>query len=408
MARVLVIIGAGIEQVRAYEIAKSVGLKVVGTDMDPAAPAFEYADGAIIASTRDHDETLRAVIGYFTENKEDVIAGVMTVANDVPMTVATVANYFDLPGLSTDSAIIASDKFLMKESFKFDGVKTSEFTEVSCHIEVIDAADEWGWPLVIKPVDGRGARGVLLIDESTDHKWAYNESLGFSTVKLVMVESFLSGPQISTESMMIGGKCYTPAYSDRNYSRLDSFAPYIIEDGGTMPALLSDDERVAINELVEKGALSMGITDGIVKGDIVLTEDGPAIIELAARLSGGYFATDQIPLSTGVDLVRAAINYAIGAPVRPEDLTPRYSKGAAIRFFFPPDGVIEEIKGAKELSSMPGVRKSAVYRAEGDLQPQVRAHPDRAGFVITEGKDRGEALQRAEDAIASVHFRVKR
>ncbi len=408
MAKVLIIIGAGIEQVRAYEVAKAMGLKVVGTDINPDAPAFEYADGAIIASTRDHGETLKAVINYFFENKDDKVTGVMTIANDVPMTVATVAEHFDLPGLLTDSAIIASDKFLMKESFKFDGVKTSKFSEVSCHIEIIDAAEAWGWPLVIKPVDGRGARGVLLIDESTDLKWAYNESLSFSTVKRVMVESFLSGPQISTESMMIGGKCYTPAYSDRNYSRLDEFIPYMIEDGGTMPALLSEEERRAINALVESGALAMGITDGIVKGDIVLTEKGPAIIELAARLSGGYFATDQIPLSTGVDMVSAAVKYAVGEPLKPEDFTPLYSRGAAIRFFFPPEGVIDEIKGARELSSMPGVRRSSLYRAEGDEQPQVRAHPDRAGFVIADGVDRGEALQRVEAAIDSVIFKVKR
>ena len=407
MAKVLVIIGAGIEQIKAYEIAKSMGLKVVGTDRALDAPAFEYSDSALIASTRDHGETLRAVKSYFNENKEDEIAGVMTIANDVPMTVATVAEHFKLPGISIDSSIIASDKFLMKESFRSENVKTSKFTEVSCHVEIVEVAEKWGWPLVIKPVDGRGARGVLLIDKDSDHIWAYNESLDSSGVERVMVESFLSGTQISTESMMIDSKCYTPAYSDRNYSHLDAFAPYIIEDGGTMPALLTDEEREAINNLVERGALAMGITDGIVKGDIVMTEEGPAIIELAARLSGGYFATDQIPLSTGVDLVSAAIKYAVGEPVEPEDLKPRYERGAAIRFFFPPEGVISEIKGVSELSSMPGVKKSAVYRSEGERQPQIKTHPDRGGFVIADGEDRAEALRKVEAAIASVVFTVK-
>jgi len=177
--RILLIIGAGIEQGRAYELGQEMGFRVVGTDIDPDAPAFAMADDTILASTRDPEETLQAVVEYFLDRPQDELVGVMTLANDVPMTVAIVANHFGLPSISIEAARIASDKLLMKEVFNRHGVTTPAFRHVECPGDIIKAAEEWDWPVVLKPVDGRGARGVLLLDEKIDLEWAWKESMGF-------------------------------------------------------------------------------------------------------------------------------------------------------------------------------------------------------------------------------------
>ncbi len=404
--KILLIIGAGIEQGRAYELGTEMGYRVVGTDMNPQAPAFEIADDTIQASTRDPEETLSAVITYLQNHPQDTLAGVITLANDVPVTVATVAEHFQLPSIGIPAARIASDKLLMKKVFQENNVRTPSFRHVTCIEDVQAAARDWHWPVVLKPIDGRGARGVLLLDETIDLPWAWQESMSFSTVGKLMVENFETGPQISSESMMVDGKCYSAAFADRNYQRLDQFRPYIIEDGGTQPAQLTAHQRWAINDLVEKAALAMGITNGIVKGDIVMGPQGPCVIEIAARLSGGYFATDQIPLATGVDLVKLAIILATGGMVTPEMLKPTVDYGVAIRYFFPPEGTIKSIQGIEKLADICGVRKSLIYRKIGEYQPMVKAHPDRAGFVIAMGAGREEAQARVEKAIAAIEFDV--
>ena len=100
--------------------------------------------------------------------------------------------------------------------------------------------------------------------------------------------------QLSTETFILDGKCYTPAIAERNYSRLEQFRPNIIEDGGTIPAPLDTKMREAIDDLILRGAAAIGVTEGIVKGDIVIDEMGkPLIIELALRLSGGRLAVGQ-------------------------------------------------------------------------------------------------------------------
>jgi len=404
--KVLLIIGAGIEQGRAYELGREMGFHVVGTDMNPEAPAFDIADDHILASTRDPEETLQAVIEFFRKNPDHTLDGVITLANDVPVTVATVAEHFGLPTIGLEAARIAADKLLMKKVFTDHNVPTPEFRHVDSIDDILHAAKEWDWPLVLKPVDGRGARGVLLLDDQIDIHWAWQESMGFSTVGRLMVEKFITGQQISSESMMVDGKCYTAAYADRNYRRLEQFRPYIIEDGGTQPAKLTAFQRWAINDLVEKAALAMGITNGIAKGDIVMGPDGPCVIEIAARLSGGYFATDQIPMATGVDLVRLAIMLAVDLKVTPEMLKPTVDFGVAIRYFLPPEGIIKAIHGMEKLAEINGVRKSLMYRQVGDTQPTVKAHPDRAGFVITIGSGREEAQARVEKAIEAIDFDV--
>lgn len=401
LAKSLVIIGAGTEQIPAYERAKQRGLVIIGTDAKADAPALALADHAVIASTRDPQQTVDA-LRHFSANHP--IDGVMTIANDVPLTVASVAQAFGLAGISVDSARIAQDKWQMKQCFKRDGVACPPFH----FIDSIDALHDIvrqtpGKRFVLKPVDGRGARGVLLLDEHSDLDWVYAESKRWGESGRLILEEFIAGIQLSTESFLLNGRLHTAAYALRNYERLEQFSPYIIEDGGDIPAPITPDLERRVDQLILRGATAMGISEGIIKGDIVINADGePMIIELAARLSGGWFATDQIPRATGIDLVEAVISHALGEPIDPLSLGRTQDRATAIRYWFPEAGTIESIHGADHLSGLPWVIKHAFFRHAGDLQPPIRMHPDRFGFVIVEGQDRSQALERVEAALAMV------
>jgi len=401
LAKSLVIIGGGTEQVPAYERAKRRGLTVIGTDADRNAPALALADHIVIASTRDPKQTVDELRRFSTAHAFD---GVMTIANDVPLTVARVAQVFGLPGISVESAQIAQDKLEMKYCFERDGVACPGFIPVGSVEElrriIHQSPNE---KFVLKPVDGRGARGVLLLDSSSDFEWAFAESSNWGESGRFIVETFIPGIQLSTESFLLGEKIYTAAYALRNYDRLEQFAPYIIEDGGDIPAPIDGELERRIDELILRGARAMGIHEGIVKGDIVINSEGePMIIELAARLSGGWFATDQIPRATGIDLVEAVISHALGEAIETTSLTRTKHRATAIRYWFPKAGTIRSVNGAAQLKALPSVIKHAFFRGTGDTQPQIRMHPDRFGFVIVEGNNRQEALGRVNEALATV------
>lgn len=402
----LLIIGAGDEQVPAYKLAKAKGFNVVGTDINPDAPGFNYADNALICSTRDAEQTLRAVMDFCKDYSVD---GVMTIANDVPYTVAFIAENLGLPGIDIKSAKLVSDKLLMKQAFKASGVNCPWFSSVSDADHLKQLISEKALSrYVIKPVDGRGARGVLLLDSESDLNWAFNEARRWGDCGRVILEEFTSGIQLSTESFLIDGKAYTPAISERNYEFLERFSPYIIENGGTIPAQLDDHQLEKINELIESGAAALGVSDGIVKGDLILKGDGePVIVELALRLSGGWFATHQIPAATGVDLVDIAIDFALGEKIDPARLIPKFHKSTAIRYWFPNAGKISSIDGENHLKELEGLIDYGFFRNVGDVQPEVKMHPDRFGYVMVQADTREVALDNVNKGLQMLSVTVQ-
>ncbi len=397
----LLIIGGGIEQVRAYELAHEMGLHVVGTDRNPDAPALQLADEVLIVDTHDPDANVRAAS---VQNQKRSLQGVMTIAHDVPETVAEVASALGLFHIPLEAARLAQDKLAMKERFERDGVSIPLFRRVESAEQVLECLEHWGGPIVVKPIDNCGARGVLRLEDSERVQWAFERARSLSKRGVVLAEKYLAGMQLSTESMLVGGRAYTASWSERNYDRLDEFAPYIIEDGGVLPATLSPAQVLAVEDLIQSAAHSLGIQDGPVKGDLVWTDDGPAVIEIAARLSGGYLCTDQIPHARGVDLVRQTILQALGQPLNIDELIPSARCFIGVRHFFPRPGRVTQITGYDELRAMPFVIKSALYVSAGDTIAETTDHTTRAGFVFAEGSTSEEAEARAVSAAKSVRI----
>ena len=404
-ASTLLIVSAGLEAVAGIKLAKSMGLHVVVSDMNPSAPGFAIADDHLLVNTYDVEATVAAARAYHKQVRP--LDGDMCIASDVPLTVARVAAELGLPGISTGSAVLAMDKLAMKERFATDDVPIPWFSHVESVAHLHELVSIKGAPLVIKPVDSRGARGVLKLDLHVDLDWAFNVSLSQSPTGRVMLEQFMFGPQVSTESLIIDGVAYTPGFADRNYEYLERYAPHIIENGGQLPSHLNLEARQEVMDLVQRAAASMGIHNGVVKGDIVVTDGQPYVIELAARLSGGYFCTHEIPLNTGVDLVGAAICQALGERVDPEELIPKWSRPVAQRYLFPPPGIVKAVEGADQFADHPNVAYLEIRTKVGDQIGPVDSHPARAGVVITTGETAELATLLAEDVINRIQIVVE-
>jgi biotin carboxylase len=400
--KTLLVVSGGIEAVPGIRRARELGLFVVVSDKDPEAPGFALADDCLLASTYDAEATTAVALRYHREVRP--LDGVICVAADVPLTVASVAAALGLPGIAPDAARLATDKVAMKQALARHGVPIPWFAEVDspAHLQALVA--EQGLPLVIKPVDSRGARGVQMLAAGMDLALAYEQARVHSATGRVVLERYLDGPQVSTESLMIDGVAYTPGFSDRNYEYLQRFAPHIIENGGDLPSHLTDAQQDAIKAAVAHGALAMGIRNGVIKGDMVMHQGRPHIIELAARLSGGYFCTHEIPLNTGVDLVGAAIRQCLGEPVNGAELQPRYQRGVAQRYIFPQPGVVRAVQVPDWITTDPDIALCEIRTQVGALVGPIEHHPARAGVVIATGVDRQAAIRKAEAAVAAIRI----
>lgn len=402
--KTLWIVSGGIEAVPGIQCAKNLGLYVVVSDMNPHAPGFAVADDTIIANTYDIDATVEKAREY--HHKVRPVDGVICMAADVPVTVASVAAALGLPGISIETARLSSDKLAMKKCFAESAIPIPWFSPVESYDHLMSLIKQKGYPLVLKPVDSRGARGVLKLSSQVDLKWAFQHSLEFSPSGRVMVEEFLQGPQISTESFLVDDHAYTSGFTDRNYEFLELFSPYIIENGGQQPSVLTTQQQIAVSKTAEAAGKALGIKIGIAKGDMVLTEAGPKVIEIATRLSGGWFSTDQIPLATGVNFISVAIRLALGEKVPENDMIPRYQKGVAIRYFFPKPGKVVEIKNVEKFKNISWVHKLGFFIKPGEIVEPVTNHTKRAGFVITEGRDCNEAVSRAVEVTNTIQIKT--
>lgn len=406
MKKGLLIICGGIEATHGIARAREMGLHVVVSDADANAPGLKIADGQIIASTYDPDGTADAAEHY--SRAIHPIDGVICMGADVPHTVAAVAARLKLRGVSPQTAHLAMDKLAMKQRLARHGVPIPWFAPLRDAADLQLALLERGRELVVKPVDSRGGRGVQRMNAGRDAAEAFDAAKAQSPTGRVMVEAYLSGPQISTESILLNGTGYTPGFSDRNYEHLDRFAPWFVENGGDLPAQVTPGVRADVEATVTAAALALGIDNHSYKGDMVVHQGKAHVIEIAARLSGGYFCTREIPLSTGVDFVGAVIRLALGQSVTPADLTPAYERPVVQRYVFPPPGQIAAIDGLDAARALPGIIEVLPSRKPGDVIPPATSSAARAVMLLATGDTMAEARANAERAAAAIRIEMLR
>jgi len=405
MTRTLLIVSGGIEGADAVKRAREMGLHVVVSDIDADAPGFAFSHDHLIADVYGAEETARAAEDYHRTQRQ--IDGVLCVAADAPVTAALVAQRLGLPGISLETAKLACDKLAMKRRFAESGIPVPWFAPVTSATSLAAIVTERGSNLVIKPVDSRGSRGVQRLARATDFAEAFALAQRHSPTRRVMVEAYLDGPQVSTESIVIGGHCHTPGFADRNYEFLEKHAPFFIENGGDLPSHLPAETQRKVKNVVARAAAALGVTDGTVKGDIVVHRNEPYVIELAARLSGGFFCTREIPLNTGIDFIGCAIRIALGESIPAAELTPRRQQTVIQRYAFPKPGRVIEVRGADAAKRLPGIADIIVTAKPGDVIPPAGDKRPSGAMVLATGHSHGEALAAARAGLAAIEIETR-
>ena len=341
--KTLLVLSGGKESIAGIKLAKQMGIKVVVCDGDENAPGRSYSDDFICASIYHPDQIVEALKKY---KKKDEINGVITIAADNPLSVAKSAKYLGLDSLSETTAILSTNKLLMKEVLEKANIPIPWYKGINNIEELKQIIQQRPGKYVLKPVDSRGSRGVIRVSSLSECNYAYSYSLEYSQSNQLILEEWLEGFQVSTESLVWEYESYLCGIADRNYSRLESLYPYVVEDGGETPSRFSTpDLEEKINDLITKVAKTINLEKGSLKGDIVLTEDGPKIIEFASRLSGGFFSTHTIPIVYGVDLISNVIKIALGQEPEFPPSPLKVKKWQANRFLFLEEGKITSITG---------------------------------------------------------------
>lgn len=389
------IIGGGLLQMPVILTAKKMGLQVIVTDYNSSALGMKDADIPIVMSTRDIEGSVRVAKA---QNELTPISGVLTVGTDASMAVAAVANTLNLPGIKFEDAEAATNKIKMRMRFKEHGVPSPNFLPIWSLSDAKKAGKILKFPIVIKPSDNMGARGVMRVDNFNQLADAFKFSKGASPSGELIMEEFMDGPELSIDAIIYNNEITMTGIADR----IIEYPPFFIETGHNMPSSLSKDIQESACHVMKLGIRALGIDIGAAKGDIKITKDGPMIGELAARLSGGFMSAYTYPFSSGVDLMKAAIEVALGQ--EPSNLEPVISQYCIERAIITKPGIVKKIIGLEEALKISRIKEIFLNVKPGDKVIQPRSNVEKAGHIIAIGKTLDEAVKSYEQCRDIIKF----
>ena len=399
MRKTIMILGASVLQLPAIIKAKQMGLNVVVADMNPNAVGFQEA-GIIkeVVSTIDREAVLEAA-------RRNHIHGIMTLASDMPMrTVAYVCKNMGLSGIDEETAYKATDKVYMRKALRAGNVPIPAFYRIKTKAEYLDTIDQISADCIVKPADNSGSRGVSLIHKGADVQTiesAYQYAKSCSRSGGILVEEYMKGPEVSVETLSINGVCSIIQITDK----LTTGAPHFVEMGHSQPSRLEESVQQEIKRVATLANQAIGIRQGPSHTEIIVTEQGPKIVEIGARLGGDCITTHLVPLSTGVDMVEITIRIALGeSPVIPKI----NGCGSAIRYFRQSSGIVRAIEGISQAEKMKGIREIQIVHGIGEKIGEVNDSASRMGFVIAQDATAEDAVKDCENALKAVQIIVEK
>lgn len=393
MKPALLLIGGGVMQIPVIDYAHRLGVRVVALDGNPSAPARDSADDFFVCDIKDRDACL-AVAREIQQARG--LEGVITVGTDFSTTVSWIAEALGLPATPYSSAQLAKDKGLMRQRFADSGVRSPRYVVLSS-CPSFPPHWEFGFPVVVKPTDNMGARGVRLVREPGELMDAIEQAFPFVVEGGVIIEEYIPGSEYSLDAIVRDGKIIRCGFADRTIL----FPPYFIEIGHTFPSAAPPTVQEAVWEEFEKGVRALGLSWGAAKGDVKYDpEKGAVIGEIASRLSGGYMSGWTYPLSSGRSAVWWAVETALGRPL--SDQAEEIARPVVERAWIGIPGVIREITGVDAVRDLQGVHAVFISVKPGNRTVFPRNNVEKLGNLIATA----DTVEAAEDLARTVRNSV--
>lgn len=373
--KAIMVFGVGELQKSIIERAHKMGLFVVGIDPCFNAVCKDDCDAFEVVGGQDFNHTIDVCLKYN-------VKAIVTAATDKPLVMmANVAEKLNFPFYSVCTAIWSTDKFQMKQRFVEGGILCAQGRLISHANE----AEGLGFPLIVKPRDNSGSRGVKLCRNKEELLGSVSEALENSHLSTVLVEEFIEGREFSVESLHYGGKSEIIQFTEKKTTN----SPYNVELGHKQPANLTYRQKEAIRVIISKIASCMKFENCSSHTELKVNERGIFVIETSPRLGGDYITSTLTPLSTGVNLEDQLLHIALNEPV--DIKTGRVEHASGITFFSFPRGIVKAIDTQiAEVQSWAHIYSFQLKLNSGDKVNNITSSLNRYGYFIVQADTREE------------------
>ena len=363
--KTILIFGVGPLQESIIKRAKKMGLYTVGIDPCGDATCKDCVDAFEVVPGQDFEGHCAVVEKYG-------IDAIVTAATDKPLVMmARIAEKYGFPFYSVETAKWSTDKFQMKERFELGGVPHAQGRLIS----KAEEAEGMVFPVIVKPRDNSGSRGVKLCRSKEELEASMNEALEVSKLDTVLVEEYIEGPEYSIEGLHHDGKSEVIQFTEKKTTEF----PYNVELGHIQPANISKENQQKIREIVDKIGATLHFENCPSHTELKINERGIFVIETSPRLGGDYITSILTPLSTGVNLEDELLKISLGVTVNPAPKAVQYS---GVRFFsFEEGSVIKHIPNSEFVKTWPHVVDFSFNLKEGAKVNRITSSLNRYGHL---------------------------
>lgn len=309
------ILGGSVNQIPLIKCAKKEGHYLILCDYAEDNIGKQYADIFYCISTLDKEAVLDIA-------RKENIDGIVTNSEPAMPTASYVGNKLGIPSNPYESIVTLSRKDLFRKFLRDNGFNCPQSYDTENYEDALDNIAEFQFPLMVKPVDSSGSRGVSRIYSLEELKPTFDIALGFSKVKRVMIEEYIN----RTHDYMIGGDIFVlngeivfwGLMNSMRNNKVSEFVPI----GTSYPTFVSNEQFEIIKETIQRIIDLMDIKFGPFNLELMFNKANQLfVIEMNPR-NGGNKIPEILKNSTEVDLIKANIEASLGA----EDLDFSYNR----------------------------------------------------------------------------------
>lgn len=391
----VMVIGAGKLQLKTIKLAKELGYYCLCVDGNPNAEGFKIADEYRNIDVLD----IESCLAYAKEKKID---GVTTTSSTITLpAVSRIAKELGLVGINPSVVDVLRDKFKIKTKLYNSGLNIAGFFSDISTPNLLEKAKQFiQYPAIIKPCDGSGSKGVIVVKGPSELNSAIEYAISNSRTKRIYIEEYIEGTEYGVECFVFRGDIIIYGVIKQTFA-IDKNGK--IEYGHCIPSGLDCDKEEIIKQEVRKAITCLGINHGSVNMDIILSKDNiPYIIDLGARIGLNQIAERLIPFATGVDIMSNTIRASVGDE---SSFYPLYLKPIASRLLILKPGIVKKIGDYRYLIDGEKVLDIILTVKPGDVIRPYKVKSDTCGWVITSAqsvKDAEELANTTRNKVAEV------
>ena len=401
-ARLLLLLPTTTYRADAFvDAAKSLDLDLTVASETPSSFQERHPADLLTLDLEDAD-TAAATVREFSERHP--VAAVVGVDDGTAVVAAVIANELGLPANPVQAVRVAASKTLQRKTLQRCGVPVPRFAVHSVTDDPKELASSTPYPCVLKPVSLSASRGVIRANDPDEFIAALErlirilQSAGTTDLGF-LVEQYVTGPEFALEGLVVNGALHVLALFDKP-DPLEG--PFFEETIYVTPSRVEVAARRRLAECAQQAVSALGLVRGPVHIEMRYNDNGPWLIEIAARPIGGKCGRvlrfgDSGDMSLETLILLEATGALTGVPRR-ESLA-----AGVMMVPIPQSGVLSEVKGVDRARTLPGVEDVVITAHRGQ---KLLAPPEGSqylGFIFA----RGETPMFVEEALRDAHGRLE-